>query len=128
MFFIKHLQREPTCRAYIQVAVITHRNKEYIADDTMACLECNCGIKGFLVGVEWFILYGGGIFFVNGLQYPARFVLDAIDVDLYPGVFPGDFPAQRRHDDFRIGHGFSQTAMKDGSSEVKGVRAHLLLI
>ena len=60
MFFIEHLQREPTCRAYIQVAVITHRNKEYIADDTMACLECNCGIKGFLVGFDLIVqrLYG----------------------------------------------------------------------
>jgi hypothetical protein len=47
MFFIEHLQREPTCRTYIQVAVITYRNKEYIADDTMAGLERDCGINGF---------------------------------------------------------------------------------
>lgn len=38
------------CRAYVQVSVDAYRNKEYMADETMAGLERNCGANGQLWG------------------------------------------------------------------------------
>ena len=41
-------------------------------------------VQGFPVGVEWGIPHGRCIFLVDDLQYPARLILAAIDVDLNP--------------------------------------------
>ena len=43
---------------------------------------------------------------LDDLQDSARITFAAIDVDLNFGVILAYFPAKRRHDDFRIGHGF----------------------
>ena len=40
------------CRAYVQVAVDSYRNKQYTADETMAGLERNCGANGHLWGKQ----------------------------------------------------------------------------
>lgn len=36
------------CRAYIQYAINSYRQELYTADDTMAGIERNCGINGYL--------------------------------------------------------------------------------
>jgi hypothetical protein len=36
------------CRAYVQVAVESYREKKYTPDETMAGLERNCGLHGHL--------------------------------------------------------------------------------
>lgn len=36
------------CRAYVQVAVDGYRSKTYTAEETMAGLERNCGVRGQL--------------------------------------------------------------------------------
>lgn len=38
------------CRAYIQYAINGYRQGQYSADDTMAAMERNCGINGWLWG------------------------------------------------------------------------------
>ena len=87
------------------------------------------GVQCFLVGVEGLIPYGRGVLFVDDFQNPARVVLALLDVDLNLDAVHGDLPAERQHDDFRIGHGFSHAntmlsanCLVDGTSAAK-VRA-----
>ena len=48
--------------------------------------DCDHGVQSFPVGVERVIPDGRGVFLVDDLQYPARFILAAIDVDLNFGA------------------------------------------